>query len=228
MAKNIKNSIIFGKNEINHLMLEVKSSNIYLHGASLFKFNIQTEDIKNLIESAILDISEIVHNQKLTNIVLAGDEVLKYLFLLDGVNLPDYRVEILNRFKNFFDITLSNYYVDYEIYDFDNHKVVFVAGILKSNLEKIIKPFRSNGFKLLSLETDINALKRLLGMYYKDDIVLGLYMRQNDSVLIIFKGNVLLSFRELAVGYENILTYLKDVKNESIDIIEQKLISKKY
>ena len=223
MNKNFINTILISDNEINHLLFLKKKGDVIIDGISRFNF---PEFDEETLENALAEISSYVKKNKLTHLNLITDSMLKNIIVIDEgtVNI---RNEILNRFKDTFDINLSEYYIDYEIYKFQNRSIVFVAGILRDYLEKMLKVFKRHKFKLLSLETDIIALKRGMGLFLSDDIVMNIHMRKDKTVFLIVQGDILFAFRELNFGYENIINYLTESTGEEEDVIVKKLAENK-
>ncbi len=94
-------------------------------------------------------------------------------------------------------------------------------------LDQVLKVFKKHNFKLLSLETDIIALKRGMGLFLSDDIAMNIHMRKDKTVFLIVQGDILFAFRELNFGYDNIINYLIESTGEGEDVIVKKLTENK-
>ena len=221
MKKNIINSFVISPNEINHLIIENKKDNFSVLEASFF--NSGFSDISNFNE-CIKNISEISNKNKLANVVIITEKLLKYIFILPKIEGANLKTTILNNFKNRFNISLPQFYIDYEIYNFNNKNIAFVAGIDRKESDPILEILLKNGFRLLALETDINSLKRLLYFHKINDMIINVHLSKRSTIFLIINGNTLFTFRELQFGINDIIDTLlsQDSMNKDEVIIEMK------
>ena len=219
MNKNCLNAVVITEKEINHVSLIKKSKkkeDILITGLSYFNFTpLNTKEQKECIK----EIAHYIKRNKLTRISLVNEDVLKYIFVIDKSENVNIKSEIFNRFKTTFDINLAEYYIDYEINVFNDKLIVFVAGVSIDYLDNLLKHFVTYDFKLLSLEVDITSLKRIIGNYFQDTVVMNIHMRKDKTIFILLMNNILFTFRELSFGYNNIMEYLtehSELSNEEL------------
>ena len=205
MKKNIINSLVISQNEIDHLIIENKKNSFNIIGLSYFQINFN--DKKNFSES-ISTIAGYIKKNRLTNIVLINDEVLRYVFILNKEESSNIRAIILNNFKNIFDINLADYYIDFEIFDFQGNNIVFAAGIKREIVDELVEMLNKYKFRLLCIETEINSLKRFLCFHGIEEVFINIHLLKNSTLFLIMKKNILFTFRELKFGFSNIINEL--------------------
>ncbi len=205
MRQNKINTIILSDSEINHIIYTVKKNEVIIEDCSKFFINIFD---KTSINNALKEISQKVKNYKLTKLNIINDNVLKYQFIIEQNEVANLKLEVLNRFRTTFDISLNEYYIDFETYNFKEKIIVFIAGVNKIFLDSILRNFKSLKYKLLFLEVDIIALKRLVNSKFKDQIVMNIHLRDDKTIFIVMYNELLFTFRELNFGFKNILNFL--------------------
>ncbi len=220
MSKNIINSIVITNSQICHILLDKKSKYPILKGISIFDIVLTNN---TLIENAISEIASNIKKNKLTNLVMINNKILKYVFMFqDNETSGNIRIELLNRFKTNFDISMADYYIDFEVYEKNKKKIAFVAGIPKNLLDNLVIHFQRAKFKLLSLETELNSLKRLNSIYFKNSIIMNINMKEEETIFIVTENNILYLFRELNFGFSDIIKFLSESLNmEPNDILEK-------
>ncbi len=226
MNRNITNIITIQENLLNHLIILKKRGENIVKGVSSFDL-----DINNLksLDTNLSEISRYIGDNNLTSILLITNNILKTIITLDlRESEGNIRGEVLNRFKSTFDVNLGDYYIDFEVYDSNEKKIIFVAGVPKEFLDNILKIFVTHKFKLLYMETAVNSLKRMLSFSKEDSIIMNIHMRFDSSIFIVAGNGTIYTFREIHFGFEDVLNNISENSGISIEEIKSKIYTKDF
>ncbi|MCB4205318.1 pilus assembly protein PilM [Deferribacterales bacterium Es71-Z0220] len=162
-------------------------------------------DIKDILEIENDDLTFLLNiedKSKYTILVDCSYEVLKNIFVFPK-NTPDLKNRLYANFKERYNISLADYYIDFMFSEISEEIVTYICGSPRNYVDTIAKFLTENKFKLLALESDIDALGR--GLYTPDETSLKIHVMDNEILIMVTKGKTLLAERLVTFGYKNVI-----------------------
>ncbi|UOD35603.1 pilus assembly protein PilM [Deferribacteraceae bacterium V6Fe1] len=139
---------------------------------------------------------------KYTILVDCSYEVLKNIFVFPK-NTPDLKNRLYANFKERYNISLSDYYIDFLYNEIEEEIAAYVCGAPKKYVDEVAGYLTEHKFKLLALESDIDALGRSL--YTPSETALKIHVMNDEILIMVTKGKTLLAERLVTFGYKNII-----------------------
>jgi Tfp pilus assembly PilM family ATPase len=162
-------------------------------------------DIKDILEIENDDLTFLLNiedKSKYTILVDCSYEVLKNIFVFPK-NTPDLKNRLYANFKERYDISLSDYYIDFLYNEIGEEIAAYVCGAPKKYVDEVAGYLTEHKFKLLALESDIDALGR--GLYTPDETSLKIHVMDNEILIMVTKGKTLLAERLVTFGHKNVI-----------------------
>jgi len=160
------------------------------------------EDITEITAKDLTFLLNVEDKSKYTILVDCSYEALKNIFVFPK-NTSDLKNRLYSDFKDRYNISLANYYIDFVSAEINNENVIYACGVPKKYIDIIGEYLTEHKFKLLALEADIDALKRVLETPNAN--TLKIHVMNDEILIMVTKGQVLLVERLVTFGYKNII-----------------------
>lgn len=195
------NTIVVSEEKVNHCIFTKKRKDLMLDGAASYSFSYDNfDDFSHIVN----EIKNNAGKNKYLYIDIIDREIIKNVYRLPKDN-SNIKSQIYNNMKDDFDISLSEYYIDFIVNEGENANMVFASAIPRNLCDKIMDEFTEKGFKALGMETDYNSLRRVAANAIEGKMFLHMHVRNSESVLYIADDNLSYVEREINIGFEEII-----------------------
>ncbi len=215
-------SLVIAEDQIDFVECNNKKSKLEIISFGSYPCKLgDYEDMERVLKS----ISNSIKKHKYTYITLITSDFLKHIHFIKGGSADPKNV-ILQEFKNIYEISLNEYYIDYSYENIENGLLTFCCGIRKSIIEPVLDILVKYDFKLLSLAPGIASIVNGITHVMKNLDCVYLNIFDERLVISLISDGNLFTFREVKHGIENIVEDLAEKGGILVEEAKELLYSK--
>lgn len=219
MKPGVVCSIVITGDQINFIEFNVKRTQLVLGAYGAFEFS---GDNIELFENTVRTISAGIQKHKYTYLVIRHPELITNIMTISGSE--DIRSKVLNDLKNTYDLTLSDYYIDFIVHDQDGQQLAIASAIPSHIIDPYLEVLDRYQFKMLAMEPDFAALGRGVNRWASHlTEYLHIDVGQSQTEISIVNHDIIYALRTINFGKGDVVESLAEAGGIDMETAESYL-----